>query len=90
MPWHYLKLLQPAFLSSSAAAAPEVPYDPDIQNRLGVLEHSVFFLTCSFTKPFSFLGFPSSPNPPENLSVDFHEPTESSPCFETFSEPFHP
>lgn len=30
------------FLSSSAATAPKMPYDPDIQNQLEVLEHSVF------------------------------------------------
>lgn len=44
MPWHHLKLIQTAILSSSAATAPKVPYDPDMQNPLGVLG-ALFSLT---------------------------------------------
>ena len=42
MPWHNLKLLQTAFLSSSAATAPKMPYDPDIQDILGVFKQLRF------------------------------------------------
>lgn len=45
MPWHNLKLLQTAFLSSSAATAPKVPYHPDIQDTLGVFKQLKFLLT---------------------------------------------
>ena len=91
MPWHNLKLLQTAFLSSSAATAPKVPYDSDIQDTLGVFKQLKFLLTnitlslcCSlFWNVLSHLICLIT-------SHSSFTTQQSSPFSETFSNSFYP
>ena len=91
MPWHNLKLLQTAFLSSSAATAPKVPYDPDIQDALGAFKQLRFPLTNITLLLCCSLFYNVLPHQVCLVtSHSFFTTQQSSLSSETFSDSFYP